>query len=89
MVEQWRDQHRETSRAFEVLPENQAAVELFVAVQTQWRVAGMGGLPVGLDYAGVEAAGRLLGTAMTPVLFDDLRLMEGAALRAMTEGRRR
>lgn len=44
-----------------MLEENWSAVQLYLAVQTQWRVAGMGGVLIGLDYAAVDVVMRRLG----------------------------
>ena len=63
------------------------AVHLFVAAGTQWRRAGMTGIPTGLDYAGVEAAARALGAAWTADLLDKLKTMENAAIEAMEDAR--
>lgn len=60
---------------------------LFLACGTQWRRAGMTGIPAGLDYAGVEAAARARGVAWTDDLLSRLRIMEGAALEAMADAR--
>lgn len=70
----------------EVLPECWQAVEAFLLCQTQWRLAGMGS-PIGLDYAGVQAALHLNGVAATTELFQDLRVMEHAAVEALAERR--
>lgn len=62
-------------------PENVAAVNLFVALSTQWRMAPSGVL-IGLDYAAVEPALRLTDVPRKRwrALFADLRVMEAAAL---------
>lgn len=46
----------------------------------------MGGAPAGLDYAAVEPTARLMGLAVTPETFGDLRAMERAALAARKSG---
>jgi hypothetical protein len=69
----------------ELLPENLEAVELFLGVQTQWRIGFAGA--TGLDYAGLEAAARLRGTAMTPDLFARVQVLESAWLRAVERKR--
>lgn len=69
---------------FEVWPENEEPITLFMRLQTQWRV-GPTGSPIGLDYAGVRAALAMMRHAMTPSLFMDLQVMEGEALRVMRE----
>ena len=58
-----------------------------MAVQTQWRYAGMAGLPTGLDYAGVCAYLQAQGfrpRAKPPwslgTLLEDLRAMESIAI---------
>jgi hypothetical protein len=63
-----------------VLPENVPAVDLFLGVQTQWR-AGFGGA-TGLDYAGVEAAARLLGVAIDRDVFQGVQVLEMSYLEA-------
>lgn len=54
---------------------------LFMRVQTQWRTGPAG--PSGLDYAGVLSALRFLRVRPSPEFFDDLQVMESAALRAI------
>jgi hypothetical protein len=62
-------------------------IDLYAAAQTQWRV-GMGGA-TGLDYAGLEALGRLRGTLIDPDTFGLLQVCERAALRAMSDRQKR
>lgn len=73
------------SDEFLVWPDNWQAVDVFIAMGTQWRV-GMGG-PVGLDYGALETVMRLVGVkrADRSDVFAAVRIMEGAALAAMTE----
>lgn len=71
------------TEVLDIMPENWPAVRLFAASGTQWRLAGMSGVPTGLDYAGVEAAARMAGIEMTEDLFGRLRVMERAALAEM------
>ena len=68
-------------------PENAQAVYLFIQLLTQWRV-GMGG-PTGLDYAAVYPLldRKAADSDEWDQLFDDLRVMEGAALEAIAENR--
>lgn len=75
----------EPGDTFEVWPENADAVDLFVALQTQWRVAaGMSALVItGLDYAAVEAAMRMRGVKDRRAMFAAIRTMESAALPAL------
>ena len=62
-------------------PENWDTVEMFLRLQTQWRI-GMGG-PIGLDYSAVEWLLRLYEVKDQRALLEDLQIMEGAALAAM------
>lgn len=62
---------------------------MFLVSGTQWRFAGMDGVPAGLDYAGVRAAAEALGVAWGRALLDGLRIMEGAAVRRLIAVRRR
>ena len=68
-------------------PENWTVWRVFEAVFTQWRV-GMGG-PTGLDYAAVYPL--LDRAAKDPQewdeMFSDIQVMEGAALKQMSENR--
>mgnify|MGYP006274710629 CR=1 FL=1 len=64
---------------FEVWEENWMVVELFLRVQTQWRI-GMSG-PVGLDYVAVAWVLKLVAEeASHRALLEDLQIMEGAVL---------
>jgi hypothetical protein len=69
---------------FEIYPENQTALELFLAVQTNWRlVAGMDGVTFqGIDYTALTAVFTLMAIPkkQRPALFAELRTMEGAAI---------
>ena len=73
----------------EVWPENWPALELFSALGTQWRV-GMAGA-TGLDYTAIMAVMDLQNTAPEDRrgLFDDVRVMERAALQMMAEQAKR
>ena len=67
-----------------ILPlDHREAVRAFTGAATQWDwiTPGMGRpLPRGLNYPGLEASLRMAGIVCTPALFEDLRLMEAAAL---------
>lgn len=69
----------------EVWPDNSDALNVFVAMATQWR-SGFGGA-TGLDYACLPAVFDLLSiTKKTRAdVFNDLRVMEDAALECMRE----
>lgn len=64
------------------------AVRLFDAVATQWRVAGMDGVALGLDYSALDIAARWLGIAPTPRLLSDIAVMEDEGLTVFRERRR-
>ncbi len=66
-----------------VLPlDCQQAVEVFLAVDTQWRcvLAGSRLVRLGLDYAGVRAGLSMMCVRPSAELFVDLKLMEDEAL---------
>jgi hypothetical protein len=67
----------------EVWPENWPAFSLFTRVQTQWRL-GPGGA-TGLDYLVVMRLLDRMSLSDTDydLWFDDIRVMEGAAIEAM------
>lgn len=59
---------------------------LFLAAQTQWRAVATAGGPIvwiGLDYAAVEVLMRRLSL---DVAFEDLQVIEDAALAVLNEG---
>lgn len=58
--------------------ENWAVVEMFLRLQTQWRMSMSGVL--GLDYVAVEWMLRLYGVEDQRSMLEDLQVMEGAAL---------
>ena len=68
---------------FEVWEENWPAVEMFLRLQTQWRVS-MSGL-VGLDYGAAEWLFRLYAVAEPASLLEDLQVMEAAVLTAIAK----
>lgn len=74
--------HGPEQKEFAVWPENWAALQAFLSVQSQWAV-GMSG-PTGLDYVRVKAGLEMAGVAITPELFAQLRLLERGALDAMS-----
>lgn len=68
----------EQDHGFEVFAENWQAVTLFVMLSTQWRVGFSGRF--GLDYSAIETVFRLYKTTNRKRVFEDLRVMEKAAL---------
>ncbi len=71
----------------EVWPDNLIAVNVFIAMSTQWRTGYAG--PTGLDYAALPAVLRLTGVpaAERAGVFDALRAMEDAALETMRKSK--
>ena len=65
---------------FPVWADNWSTLRLFLAVQTQWRHAGMAGVRTGLDYAAIDVALGARGEAWTPELLDGIQAMEAAVI---------
>jgi len=57
-----------------LLPENIPVWNLWLLVQTQWRVGGIA--LIGLDYAAVFRVAELYGLQMTPQVFEGLQCLE-------------
>lgn len=73
----------DTDDDFEVLPEAWPAVEMFLRVQTQWRV-GMAGL-IGLDYTAVKWCFELKDVSKPAELLADLQVIEARVLEILSE----
>ena len=74
---------------FEVWPDNWAAVQVFVACQTQWRwVGGMAAMRTGLDYTAVITTAGVLDVGDTAAVFDGVRILEAAALHEWARAKR-
>lgn len=75
----------EASVSIEVWPDNVHAANVFIAMSTQWVRAGMNGTPVSLNYASLSEVWRR--TKVPPAerdqVFEDIRVMEEAALQQM------
>lgn len=56
------------------------SVRLFLALSTQWQHAGMAGNRVGLRYEAIRPTAAMAGIKIKPGMFEDLQVMEGAAL---------
>ncbi len=71
----------------EIWPDNDTAVRVFCAMQSQWRVGFAGA--TGMDYAALPAVLSLLGIPADehPDTFDCLRVMEAEALTVMESKR--
>lgn len=64
-------------------PDNWQALDVFVALQTQWRFSQIG--PTGLDYSALGAVMRLRGVKKRDRAdtFEAIRIMESEALDVM------
>lgn len=71
--------------ALEVWPANEGAVVIFLGMGTQWRRAGMAGIPTGLDYAALPAVCRAHRRRLDADLLESLRVIEIAAIEAWLE----
>lgn len=69
----------------EIDPDNAAAWGVFAAASTQWRFAGMNGVPVGLDYNAVEILRRAHGVDGDVDFWERVRVLESEALDVMQE----
>ena len=65
----------EPEKDFFVFEENWPAIDLFLKVQTQWRIGGLGNLS-GLCYADVLTIGRLYEIPNLVEVFEDLQVLE-------------
>ena len=68
-----------------VQPQNWPAVRVFLAAETQWRRAGMNGVPTGLELAAIPPIAGMLGIPADADLLARIRVIEGEALSAMLE----
>ncbi len=75
----------EASAEIEVWPDNLQAANVFIAMTSQWNRAGMSGEATGLIYASLPEIWRRLKVPLADrdTVFDDLRVMENAALDQM------
>lgn len=78
---------QQQSEEFSLWPENWPVFEMFLRLQTQWRVsAGMGGASfIGLDYGAARWLFELHQVKDPVAMLDDLAVIEGAALSALNK----
>lgn len=79
-------------KLFPVWPENEPALQVWQAMETQWRALPMGmagSQPQGLDYQALPAVMDFIGIELTQrkTVFRHLQIMEQEALTAMKEER--
>jgi len=75
---------------FEIFPENELIVDVFVNLDTQWRRVGVGMASLiteGIDYRALESTVRLMGIEqpLWPEILAGIRQMENAALKVIRE----
>lgn len=87
----WRARAEEQDRraAIVVWDDCWETAQIFAALQTQWHRAGLNGLRTGLDYAAIEPTARMMEIELGRRRFDELRLMEATALKAMAKAESR
>ena len=75
----------QAAQEYQIWPENMPAIALFTSISTQWRT-GMNG-PTGLDYNVLFARMERMKLSDQDYewLFDDIRVIESAALTAMNQ----
>lgn len=61
-------------------PDEAVPFGLFAALGTQWERHAMTGVRLGINYAAIPPTAQMLDITMTPAIFNDIRLMERAAL---------
>ncbi len=69
---------------FRVFPENWPAIEMFMRLQTQWVIAGMGTV-VGLNYQSVDFLFTIYEVKNKRELFEDIKHIELGALAVLKE----
>ena len=70
---------------FELWPENEQALELFLAVFGSWRTRGMSGAPVGIDESAIHARMQVMQEPHNLELYDDVVAMGRAAAAELVE----
>ena len=74
----------EPEEDFLVLEENWAAIDLFLKVQTQWRVSGLGNR-FGLCYSDVIETAKLYEVPNFAEVFKDLQVIEITVMRLLNK----
>lgn len=91
IVAQWREaaktKQSDGPKRLPIMARNWPAIEAFCVAGSQWRFADT--VHAGLDYPGCEAAWRLARIDVTPATFAGVRRMEGAAMAALAEKRKK
>jgi hypothetical protein len=71
----------EAAQLFEIWPDCELSVSVFAAMSTQWQAGPMG--PTGLNYASLPVVLQRMKVTDSDTVFDDLRVMELAALKLL------
>lgn len=79
-IDEQTDDSEQDADTVEVWPENWAALDLFLRLQSQWRLSADGRRLRGLRYTEVRAVMSLLGLRKQRHLFEQLQDMERAVL---------
>lgn len=66
---------------YEVWPECAESLDVFLRMNTQWKIDGMSGKATGLDYPALASVMDMMGVADRKQAFEDCRSMEAEALR--------
>lgn len=66
------------------MPENETTVNIFQRLASQWNWSSGGGC-VGLNYQSIEFLFKLYGTKERTQVFEDIQVMEFAALKVFNE----
>ncbi len=61
-------------------PDEALSFSLFAALGTQWDRHAMTGMRLGIRYDVIRPTAEMLGIAVTPAIFSDIRVMEQAAM---------
>ena len=84
-------QRSQRKQALLLHPDNIKPLQLFTALQTQWRTEAMSTMSsariikTGLDYTAIPPTARMVEIKLDKTLFADLRLMEATALKLWSE----
>lgn len=70
---------------FQIYPENAKAARVFYACETQWQRNAMSGQREGIPADRLRAVCKSIRIKLTPELFDDIQMIERAALGAVLD----
>jgi hypothetical protein len=75
-------EEKENDGLFTVWPENEEALQVFIALGRCWRFDGLSGQHLGIERPAIESTLKLMKIKRKkhPMIFEQIRLMEDAAL---------